>query len=69
MFQEMIKVSVYRCVEGETDFKEANKTFVGQFYIMWKECVERETNGESAWLNYEEELRDPEENCNVDLSG
>ena len=36
---------------------------------MWKECVDREKDGESPWLHFQEELRDPDAKCNVDLSG
>lgn len=60
MYQEIIKVSVYKCPEEDDNFKTANKTFIGCLYIMWKECVEREQNGESPWINFNEELRDPE---------
>jgi len=70
MYQEVIKVSVYRCSDEAEDFKTAfDKTYIGQIYVMWKECVHRETDGESPWINFSEELRDPEGNCTVDLSG
>jgi len=47
MYQEIIKVSVYKCPEDEDNFKNADKTFIGCIYIMWKECVSKEVNGES----------------------
>lgn len=52
MFQEVIKVSAYRCSEDATQPKTADKTFIGAIYIMWKECVSREVNGESPWINW-----------------
>jgi hypothetical protein len=69
LYQEIIKVSVYKCAEEDNNFKQAEKTFVGQIFVMWKECVENEVNGESPWLHFQEELRDPDEKCTVDLSG
>ena len=65
----MIKVSVFKCPESDDNFKTADKTFIGQIYIMWKECVEKEVDWESKWISFEEELRDPDQNCTVDLTG
>jgi len=62
-------VHVYKISEEETNFKTNDKTFIGCFYVMWKECVDREKDGESPWLHFQEELRDPDAKCNVDLSG
>ena len=69
MYQEIIKVSVYKCSESDTNFKQADKTYIGSIFVMWKECVERENNGASDWIHFQEELRDPEEKCTVDLTG
>jgi len=65
----MIKVSVFKVADTESDFKTTNKKFIGCFYVMWKECVEKEKDGESPWLHFHEELRDPDGKCHVDLSG
>jgi hypothetical protein len=62
-------VHVYKIAEEETDFKTNNKKYIGCFYVMWKECVEREQDGQSPWLQFSEELRDPEGKCTVNLSG
>lgn len=69
LYQEIIRVSVYKVSDEATNFKTADKTFIGCIYIQWKECVDREVNGESPFLFFDEELRDPEGKCDVDLSG
>ena len=68
----MIRAKVYRCSSVSDKFETADRTYVGSILIAWKECVEREgekEQGESPWLNFEEELRDPESDCTVDISG
>ena len=45
LYQEVIKVSVFKCPESQDDAKTADKTYTGCINIMWKECVEREKNG------------------------
>jgi len=69
LYQEIIRAKIYRCASDETDFDRADKTYVGSIFIAWKECVEREQNGTSEWLSFEEELRDPEGDCTVGIGG
>ena len=52
LYQEVIKVSVFKCPESHEDPKTADKTYTGFINIMWKECVEREKNGSSDWINF-----------------
>jgi hypothetical protein len=72
LYQEVIRVRVSRCPESQTDMKTADLTPVGSIYIAWKECVKREGEkeaGQSPWLSFEEELRDRDSECTVDVDG
>lgn len=55
--------------EEETNFKQADKTYIGCIFIMWKDCVEKEEGGESPWIPFEEDLRNPDGKCTVGLEG
>lgn len=67
MFQDAIKVQVYRLGADETDktFKIADKTYIGCILTMWKECVDSEKQG----LQFQETFRDPEGEVTVSLGG
>ena len=36
---------------------------------MWKECVNTAIDGESKLIQYKEDFRDPDGECNVDFTG
>jgi hypothetical protein len=69
MYQEVLKIKVYKLREDQDDFKLADKTYIGCIYVMWKECVNTEKDGESKLIQYKEEFRDPDGECNVDFTG
>ena len=36
---------------------------------MWKECVNTEVDGESKFIQFKEDFRDPDGECQVDFTG
>ena len=52
MFQETMKIQVYRLGPDETDktFKIADTTNIGCILIMWKECVTAEADGKTQLM-------------------
>lgn len=71
MFQEAMKVQVYRLGADETakSFKIADKTNIGCILIMWKECVTAEVDGQAQLLQFQETFRDPEGLVSISMAG
>jgi len=58
LYQEIIEIKVYKVPQEAEAFGTANKTYIGSALVAWKECVEREDNGASESLQFNEELRE-----------
>mmetsp|Transcript_5802 Transcript_5802/g.9260 ORF Transcript_5802/g.9260 Transcript_5802/m.9260 type:complete len:285 (+) Transcript_5802:3052-3906(+) len=69
MYQDVIHVKVFKLREEDTDFKMADKTYIGSILVKWKQVFATTKDGASAIVKFEEELIDPEKECTIDISG
>ena len=70
MYQDVLKVRVYKLPEDEQDFKLADKVYVGCILLKWKQVFSTLQSGVSAVTQFEEELIDPEQECRkIEVSG
>lgn len=71
MYEDYIKILVYKLDAGEKTFKSAvDKAYLGCVFIPWKTCMEHVKDGESPSIPYTQALcRQPDDVIKYELQG